>query len=544
MINKLLTHLQPILLPGFLGIPIYAIYKLLTNFSFAFFITSLAIVPYTVYSLYTGIKKIRVNHYYEKYLIIFCISLLAYPIIGYIESQEALQLEAISIITIHAFLFILNIYALPYIHRNNLEFSLGDTFPDIAINNHLEEKIQTKDLLDLPCLFIFFRGNWCPFCMTQIKELAELYKEIELMGVRIVLISPQSLTQTQELAEKFQINATYLADTDFRLTDNLGIRHKSAVPFVKTAQYGVDSIFPTVIITDEKGKIIFADKTDSYRIRPEPATYMKVFKQHKVHSKLQKQIEETTKEAIYERKRSDNLLKNILPDPIAEELKNSGKVKPIHYDCVTVLFTDFKGFTSIAEKLSPTDLLAELDYCFSNFDKIITKHKLEKMKTIGDSYMCAGGIPTSNRTHAIDCVLAALAIQQFMKNHEREKKFRNESYWQIRLGIHSGGLVAGVIGDKKFAYDIWGDTVNTASRMESSGIAGEVNISQETYSLIKDFFTCEYRGRISAKNKDNLEMYLVKNIRKDFIKSVDDPDPNEDFWKKYNEIQLQDSRQK
>ena len=212
-----------------------------------------------------------------------------------------------------------------------------------------------------------------------------------------------------------------------------------------------------------------------------------------------------------EKRKSESLLLNILPEEIAEELKQTGKVKPVHYDSVSVIFTDFQGFTQLSEQMSPQELVDELDYCFSQFDRIIEKHGLEKLKTIGDSYMCAAGIPTPSTTHAIDAVLAALEIQAFMQQRKEEKAKNNIPYWDIRIGIHSGPLLAGVIGTKKFTYDVWGDTVNTASRMESSGVPGRVNISRSTFELIKADLDCEYRGKIAAKNKGELDMYLVNN---------------------------------
>ena len=217
-----------------------------------------------------------------------------------------------------------------------------------------------------------------------------------------------------------------------------------------------------------------------------------------------------------EKRRSEQLLLNILPVVVADELKDRGKVEPVNYESVSVLFTDFKGFTELSEQLTPKQLVDELDYCFSYFDEVIEKHNLEKLKTIGDSYMAVGGIPNVNSTHAIDAVLAALEIQAFIQQRKEQHMRNNTPYWEMRIGIHSGSLIAGVIGQKKFAYDVWGDTVNTASRMESSGVPGKINISQSTFELIKDFFICNYRGKLPAKNKGDLDMYLVKGIKQGF----------------------------
>jgi len=214
-----------------------------------------------------------------------------------------------------------------------------------------------------------------------------------------------------------------------------------------------------------------------------------------------------------ERRKSDELLLNILPQKIANEIKQTGKVKPVHYESASVLFTDFKDFSKLAEQLTPQELVDELDYCFSYFDMVIETYNLEKLKTIGDSYMCVSGIPVPKATHAIDAVLAALQIQAFMSWRRHEKIKNNQPYWEIRIGIHSGSLLAGVIGKKKFTYDVWGDAVNTASRIESSSIPGAINVSQTTFDLVKDLFECEHRGKIAAKNKGNIDMYFVKRIK-------------------------------
>ncbi|MBI5539437.1 MAG: response regulator [Bacteroidia bacterium] len=216
-----------------------------------------------------------------------------------------------------------------------------------------------------------------------------------------------------------------------------------------------------------------------------------------------------------ERNRSDELLLNILPYETAKELKDTGKSLPQKFEMVTVLFTDFKGFTQVSEKMTPEHLVGELHLIFSEFDKIISRYPIEKIKTIGDSYMCAGGLPTPNFTNSMDVVLAALEMKEFIEN--RTTKFKNNSdipNWQIRIGVHTGPVISGVVGTKKFTYDIWGDTVNIASRMESSGEENMVNISNTTFKLIKNKLvenkiSVTYRGEIAAKNKGKIKMYFV-----------------------------------
>ena len=212
-----------------------------------------------------------------------------------------------------------------------------------------------------------------------------------------------------------------------------------------------------------------------------------------------------------EKKRSDTLLLNILPEEVAEELKTKGSAEAKQFNNVTVMFTDFKDFTGISEKLSAAELVKEIDTCFKKFDSIISKHNIEKIKTIGDSYMCAGGLPVENTTNAIDVLEAALEIREYMQAYAQQQKLAKKEIFEIRIGIHTGPVVAGIVGVKKFAYDIWGDTVNIASRMESGGETGKINISGNTYALIKDKYKCVHRGKIQAKNKGEIDMYFVEN---------------------------------
>ena len=209
------------------------------------------------------------------------------------------------------------------------------------------------------------------------------------------------------------------------------------------------------------------------------------------------------------KKKSDELLCNILPEETAEELKKYGKVEAKKYESVTVLFTDFKGFTKYAEELPPEKLVETVDMYFSEFDKIVEKYNIEKIKTIGDAYMCAGGLPEPSENHAEMMVKAAKEIAEFVKKKKQVHRV-NESRFDIRIGIHTGPIVAGIVGKNKFSYDIWGDTVNVASRMESSSEAGKINVSETTYELIKDKFSFESRGEVKVKNRGSIKMYFIK----------------------------------
>ncbi len=226
--------------------------------------------------------------------------------------------------------------------------------------------------------------------------------------------------------------------------------------------------------------------------------------------KRNKFVKATNKIIAYEKDRSDKLLLNILPGETAQELKDKGRVEAKKFPSATVLFSDFVGFTSYAENLSPEELVQTIDHYFSKFDLIMETYGLEKIKTIGDAYMAVGGLSFDNVDQAKEMVLAAKEMNDFVA--QAKSNTLTDATFDIRIGINTGPVVAGVVGTKKFAYDIWGDTVNIASRMESNSQPGRINISENTYSIIKDDFDCEYRGELAVKNRGHLKMYFIKTI--------------------------------
>lgn len=217
-----------------------------------------------------------------------------------------------------------------------------------------------------------------------------------------------------------------------------------------------------------------------------------------------------------EQEKADELLNNILPVTVASELKSKGFVTPRHYKLATILFTDFTGFTKKCEIMKTHEIVDELNHWFLKFDEIIENYDLEKIKTIGDAYMCAGGIPVENPEHPVNTMLAAFDMLRFMKAYNTLKEQKNIEKWQMRIGIHSGELIGGVIGQKRFMYDVWGDTVNVAARMVQEGEDAKINISEATYLLVRDYFDCTYRGKIEAKNKGKINMYFVDGLKEEY----------------------------
>jgi PAS domain S-box-containing protein len=243
-----------------------------------------------------------------------------------------------------------------------------------------------------------------------------------------------------------------------------------------------------------------------YRISLETRVEERTRELNELNYKLQEQ--KSIVEA--ERKKSENLLLNILPDSIAQELKERGHVAPRHYPMTSILFADLVGFTVLSKGLSPDMLLQELNYISVGFDLIVEKNNLEKIKTIGDGYMAVGGVPVEDVENPENAVRTGLEMIEFVKRINKDNQTSSRPPWRIRVGIHTGELIAGVIGKNKFAYDVWGASVNTASRMELAGEADKVNISEATYQLVKHKFHCAYRGNIAVKNMGKMNMYFIE----------------------------------
>ncbi len=262
----------------------------------------------------------------------------------------------------------------------------------------------------------------------------------------------------------------------------------------------------------------------------------RAFVYQKERYKLERIIGEKTEEIVKQKERAEDLVKSILPEDTAKELQAKGRKSRKKYEMVTVLFSDIQGFTEISEDLSPDILLDELDQYVMRFDNVVEKYGIEKIKTIGDAYMCAGGIPNKNRTNPVDVVLAGLQMIHYAK--EVQKHSGNK--WGIRFGVHTGPVIAGIVGSKKLTYDIWGDTVNTASRMESYGKVGHLNISHSTYELVSAFFDCDFRGTIPVKYKGNMKMYFVKGLKFEYASDYKRIVPNDKFLLKMQFIRFAD----
>jgi class 3 adenylate cyclase len=343
-------------------------------------------------------------------------------------------------------------------------------------------------------------------------------------------ISKDSLSQQTQTIEKLE-TARKLTESELELKQseierkNLELENQKAIAEANEAIIRQQQLERRLMIGGIAVVLLFLLMAGiAYRFARKANKKLKL--QNSQISAQKTEIEKRQEELRKEKNKSDHLLLNILPKPVAEELKDKGKVQPRYYPMVSVVFTDFKGFTHLAAGMTPGEIVRELEVCFYAFDNIIDKYNLEKIKTIGDGYMCAGGVPVANKTNPLDAVKAALEMTQFIEQRKQEKLLKNEPFFEVRIGINTGPVVAGVVGKNKFAYDIWGDAVNLASRMESSGEVGRVNISGETYRYVKDHFFFTYRGRVSAKKKGEVEMYFVDGRVRYSQQGAGLPEPN------------------
>lgn len=248
------------------------------------------------------------------------------------------------------------------------------------------------------------------------------------------------------------------------------------------------------------------------------------------------ELEHARAEAADERDKAERLLHSILPAAIARELKEKNEIAPRFFASASVFFTDFHSFTHLAESLEPKSLVDQLNDFFSTFDAIAERNRLEMLKTIGDAYMCVGGIPEENRTHPVDACLAALEIQSEMAAVNQSRERLHLPRWDVRIGIHCGAVIAGMVGCRKFTYDVWGDTVNVAARMEAGGAPGRINVSSAIYDRTKALFDFEPRGSLEAKNKGRLNMFFLLGLKAEFARDGARCLPNEAFAANYEKL--------
>jgi class 3 adenylate cyclase len=305
------------------------------------------------------------------------------------------------------------------------------------------------------------------------------------------------------------------------------IRFYCGMPLINPEGYALGSF---CVIDFEPREITPAQRESVRRLAQQAVAQLELRRQLLERDQLVSDLEKARAAKEAESARSEELLRTIFPAFVAAELKAHRPIQPRHYDLATIMFVDFAGFTRLTEGTQPAALVQQLNEHFTRFDEIVERHRLETLKTIGDAYFCAGGLPEPNRTHAVDACLAALELQAYLANSNRQREKLRMPPWKVRIGINTGPAVAGLVGKRRFTYDIWGDAVNVAQRLEAAAEPGRVNVSASTFHYVNKLFETEPRGVIEVKNKPPLEMFYVNRIKPEFAADAEGVQPNAAFW--------------
>lgn len=461
-------------------------------------------------SLYQAHKKIVVTPATQKITFSMLVMVCALLTIGAMDNIFINWLP-IKVTWLHILLVYTIGFILPKLELRETGLEVGRLVPEFVFEDPDGNPVTRKQMSDGPILFYFFRGNWCPFCSAQIKLLMEDYKHIQNEGIHLAFVSSQPHAEMKQLAAQYGVECDYLVDANFRFSSKYKLVLQNSVP-VPLQRYGTDTIMPTLMLMDHVNKVLMLERTDNVLLRPDPDLVLERIKKLGKNAYLENIIQERTRQLTIEKEKSEKIILNILPEHTAIELKEKGTTEARYYECVTLLFSDFVGFTKIASSVEPQLLVDSLNSYFELYDKAVDDIGLEKIKTIGDAYMVASGLPVRDPEHAQKCCQFALKMLEIGEKLKIENPSKGLCVFDLRIGIHSGPVMAGVVGKKKFSYDIWGDTVNLAARMESGSEKNRINISEATFKLMQEKANVESRGCLEVKNHQPQQMYFLNAL--------------------------------
>ena len=402
-------------------------------------------------------------------------------------------------------------------------YAILDTLPEIGFDEITELAAQICDCPAALVSFIDPSRQWIKAKYGLPAELSECPREISVCKVTIcnndILYVPDLLSD-----ERF--------NTSPLVTGGLKLRFYCGVPLITQDGYALG----TLCVVDFKSReLSFEQREALRRLSRQTMVHLELRRQLIERNEMLRQLEVARDRAVAEKGESERLLLNILPPSIAAELKASQRVQPRFFDSASVIFIDFSGFTRIVETMEPASVIDQLDQHFTRFDDIMAKHRLEKLKTIGDAYLAVGGVPEHNRSHPIDAALCALQILDHLTKLNRQREKLHLPAWLARIGINTGPVIAGVVGKHKFTYDIWGNTVNVAERVEAAGAPGRITISEATWQHIKGRFETEPRGAVEVKHKGLVNMYFLNRVKPELSSDPAGTMPNDRFWKQERE---------
>jgi adenylate cyclase len=402
-------------------------------------------------------------------------------------------------------------------------YAILDTLPEIGFDEITELAAQICGCPAALVSFIDPSRQWIKAKYGLPAELSECPREISVCKVTIC---NNDILYVPDLLSDERFNSSPL------VTGGLKLRFYCGVPLITQDGYALG----TLCVVDFKSReLSFEQREALRRLSRQTMVHLELRRQLIERNEMLRQLELARDRAVAEKGESERQLLNILPPSIAAELKASQRVQPRFFDSASVIFIDFSGFTRIVETMEPASVIDQLDQHFTRFDDIMAKHRLEKLKTIGDAYLAVGGVPEHNRSHPLDAALCALQILDHLSKLNRQREKLHLPAWLARIGINTGPVIAGVVGKHKFTYDIWGNTVNVAERVEAAGVPGRITISEATWQHIKGRFETEPRGAVEVKHKGLVNMYFLNRVKPELSSDPAGTMPNDRFWKQERE---------
>jgi len=398
-------------------------------------------------------------------------------------------------------------------------YAILDTVPEIGFDDIAELAAQICGCPAALVSFIDESRQWMKAKYGLPAEMSQCPREI---SVCTATICNNDILCVNDLSQDARFNTSPLVAGEFAL------RFYCGVPLITKDGYALGSL---CVIDFKPREITFEQQEALRRLSRQTMTQLDLRRQLLERNGMLRDLERARDSAVAETAKSDRLLLNILPASIAGELKAKDSVQPRYFDAASVMFIDFIGFTRLVEAMDPASVVEQLHQHFARFDDIVAACRLEKVKTIGDAYLAVGGVPEPNRTHAIDAALAALQVLDHLARLNRQREKLRLPLWEVRIGINTGPLIAGVVGKQKFTYDVWGNTVNSAERIEATAAPGRVNIAESTWNHVKSRFETEERGAVEVKHQRAVNMYSIDRIKPEFSADAAGLVPNDRFWK-------------
>lgn len=399
-------------------------------------------------------------------------------------------------------------------------YAILDTLPEAGFDEITELAAQICGCPAALVSFVDASRQWIKAKYGPLPaELSECPREISICTATIC---NNDILYVSDLIKDQRFNTSPL------VTGDMHIRFYCGVPLITQDGYALGTL---CVIDFEPREISFEQQEALRRLARQTMVHLELRRQLLVRNEMLRDLERARDTAVAGKAESDKLLLNILPPSIAAELKANDRVQPRYFDSATVMLIDFTGFTRLVETMEPASVIDQLNQHFTRFDDIMASHRLEKLKTIGDAYLAVGGVPEPNRTHAIDAALGALQIIDHLAKLNRQREKLHLPAWQVRIGINTGPVIAGVVGKHKFTYDIWGNTVNITQRVEAAGVPGRISIAESTWQHIKTRFETDARGAVEVKHQGSVNMYYLNRIRPEFSTDPAGIMPNDRFWK-------------